>query len=78
MVVLPDIAEKRIETINDESSLLCWLIEGYSLLLYLLLQGVELRGGEEFCEGDIQTVADLFYCQDLRIGAPSVENVFHR
>ena len=78
MVVLPDIAEKRIEAINDESSLLCWLIEGYSLLLYLLLQGVELRGGEEFCEGDIQTVADLFYCQDLRIGAPSVENVFHR
>ena len=77
MVVLPDIAEKRIETIYDESSLLCWLIEGYSLLLYLLLQGVELRGGEEFCEGDIQTVADLFYCQNLGINTSAIQDVLH-
>ena len=77
MVVLPDIAEKRIETINDESSLLCWLIEGYSLLLYLLLQGIKLRGGEEFCEGDIKAVADLFYCQDLGVNASAIQDVFH-
>ena len=48
------------------------------VLLYLLLQRIELWGGEEFCEGDVKTVADLFYCQYLWIGASAIEDVLHR
>ena len=56
-------------------------IAGFSaclLLLNLLLQRVEIRRGEELAQGDVQTVTELFDCQDLRICASAVKNVLYR
>ena len=48
------------------------------ILFNLLLQRIELRSGEKFCEGNIQAIADLFYRQNLRINASAVQDVLHR
>ena len=46
-------------------------------LLDFLFQTVEKRGGEEFAEGDLQTVAEHFDGQQFGILAFTVEDIFN-
>lgn len=46
-------------------------------LLYLLLERIEFRGGEEFAQGDIQPVAKLFDGGDARAVVPPAYNIVH-
>ena len=44
-------------------------------LLNCLLQTVELRGGKELTQGNLQSIADHLDRQDLGIVAPPVKNI---